>query len=134
MTRNPQAALDFGVVWDSRQAFKSSMRALNDAYDSVGNLVCAGATGIDKGDLPKMFEPGSGRHMRYSAVFDIGKLASLERRVGILTPLAEHYGLRIAEPAEEMPDAEARARLEVALKALGPIGEQAYLTAMGMKR
>lgn len=133
MTRNPQAALDFGLGYRVDEEFKISMRALNDAYEAAGNIVVAGATGIDKSDLPKMFEPGSGRHLRYKAVFTIGTLASLELRRRALEPLARAWGLGICDDAP-MDDREARLLAEAALRALGPIGEQALRAAYGGRR
>jgi hypothetical protein len=133
MTRNLQPTLDFGLTYRVDEEFKSSMRALNDAYEAAGNLVVAGATGIDKSDLPKMFEPGSGRHLRYKAVFTIGTLASLELRRRALEPLAECWGLKVSVP-EPMDDKDARVVLEAALRALGPVGEQALRAAYGGRR
>ena len=133
MNANAQQALEFGLLYRIDDEYRQSMRALHDAYEKAGSLVVSGATGIDKGDLCKMFEPGSGRHLRYKAVFSIGTLGSLELRRRALEPLARCWGLGICEP-EPMTDREARVRLETALKSLGPIGEQAFHTAMGGRR
>lgn len=132
MTRNPQQALDFGAAYSCELDFKSSMRALEDAYVSAGNLVVAGATGIDKGDLPKMFEPGSGRHLRYKAVFVIGRLASMELRRRALEPLARHWGFGLCEP-EPMSDKERADRLEAQMRAM-PMGDQLVEYALGARR
>ena len=132
MKSNAQEALDFGPTWGVDQAFSESMLAVRDGYQAIGNLVAAGATGIDKADLPKMFEPGSGRHLRYKAVFAIGKLASIEVRRRALVPLAELWGLGICDP-RPMPPEEKAARLEAALNALGPIGQAARIAALGGK-
>lgn len=103
MSRNPQSLLDFAAprIVTPRDPFAESMRALEDAYDAIGNLQCAGATGIEKSDLPKMFEPGSNRHMRYRAVWQIGELAPAESRRRIITPLAAHFGLGVCDPLSD---------------------------------
>ena len=133
MGNKAQESLDFGMLYRVDDEFRTSMRALHDAYEQAGSLVVAGATAIDKGDLCKMFEPGSGRHLRYKAVFAIGALGSLELRRRALEPLARCWGLGICDPAPMTADEKA-ARLEAALRALGPIGEQAYFAALGGRR
>lgn len=132
MNAKAQEALNFGVAWDADEAFTESMRPLRDGYMAMGNLVAAGATGIDKGDLPKMFEPGSGRHLRYKAVFQLGRLSSAETRRAIIEPLANLFGFGIA-PIIPMSDKERADRCEAALRALGPIGEAARVAALGGK-
>lgn len=133
MSKNAQESLDFGMLYRVDDEFRSSMRALHDAYEQIGSLVVAGATAIDKGDLSKMFEPGSGRHLRYKAVFAIGALGSLELRRRALEPLARCWGLGVTDPVP-MSDKERADRCEVALRSLGPVGEQALYAAMGGKR
>lgn len=133
MTANPQGSLYFGPAQEWDDEFRSSMRALNDAYDAAGSLVMAGATGVDKGDLCKMFEPGSKRHMRFKSVFMIGRLASLELRRRALVPLARFWDLAVADP-EPLNDREARIRCEAALKSLGPLGEQKLLEIYGGRK
>jgi len=132
MTRNAQQPLDFGVAYSCEQEFKTSMRALEDAYVSAGNLVVAGATGIDKGDLPKMFEPGSGRHLRYKAVFQIGRLASMEMRRKLLEPLASHLGFGLCEPVP-LTDKERADRLESLVRSM-PLGDQLVSKTLGGAR
>ena len=133
MSVNPQASLYFGPAVEWEDEFRSSMRALNDAYEAAGNLVVAGATGVDKGDLCKMFEPGSGRHMRFKSVFMIGKLGSLELRRRALAPLARFWNLAVAD-AEPLDDREARYRCEAALKSFGPLGEMKLLEIYGGRK
>lgn len=132
MNAKAQEALHFGLSWDVDEAFTESMRPLRDGYMAMGNLVAAGATGIDKADLPKMFEPGSGRHLRYKAVFQLGQRSSMEIRRAIIEPLANFFGLGIA-PMIPMTDKERADRAEAALHALGPIGVAAWRAAMGGK-
>jgi hypothetical protein len=133
MTDNRQPSLDFGLLYRCDDEYRFSMRALADAYEVVGSVVAAGATGVDKGDLSKMFEPGSGRHMRFSAVFKLGAIAPAEMRRRALEPLARCFGFGITAP-EPMSDKEKAIRLETALKSLGPIGEQKLIEAMGGRR
>jgi len=132
MTRNHQQSINFGAAYNADQAFRDSMRALGDVYDAAGSLVCAGATGIDKGDLAKMFEAGSGRHMRLKAAIVIGQLGSLELRRRALEPIAVAWGLSITDQVP-MSDKERADRAEAALLALGPIGAQALASAMGRR-
>jgi len=132
-SKDPQPSLDFGRLYLVDAEFQASMLPLFDAYTAAGNIVAAGATGIDKADLPKMFEPGSGRHLRYKAVFQLGAIASYELRRRALEPLARCWGFGICEP-EPMSDKERADRAEAALMALGPIGQQALRDAMGGRR
>jgi len=122
----------FGQAYRCERSFKDSMLALEDAYASAGNLVVAGATGIDKGDLPRMFEPGSGRHLRYKAVFVIGGLASMELRRKALAPLAAHWGFGLCAPTP-LSDKERADRLEQTMRAM-PMGDQLVDHALGGHR
>lgn len=130
-----QASFDFGRRHTLDTFYGDSMLALRDAYNAGGNLVVAGATGIDESDLPKMFKFGSGRHLRYEAVFKIGALEStgLELRRRILEPLATSFGfeLKLHEPIthEERADT-----AEAVIAALGPLAQEAYARALGGRR
>lgn len=130
-----QAKFDFGRRHTADSFFGESMLALRDAYNGAGNLVVAGATGIDESDLPKMFKPGSGRHLRYEAVFKIGALEStgLELRRHILEPLATSYGfdLTVHEPIE---DAERADTAEAVIAAAGPVVQEMYARALAARR
>lgn len=117
-------------------AFRKVMLALADAQEAAGgNLVVAGATGIDKSDLSKMFEPGSGRHMRLKALPQIGALAStsMELRRRILEPLAELFGFHLIE-GQPMSDKERADIAEAVVGALGPIAQQALRDAYRGRR
>jgi hypothetical protein len=105
------------------------MRALEDAYNAAGNLVVAGATGIEKSDLPKMFEPGSNRHMRFKAVFQIGEIdgVSTELRHRILAPLAQHFGFRLCLPYSDKDRAQLLADYILAMD----LGELLVARALG---
>lgn len=130
-----QAKFDFGRRYTADDFFGSSMLALRDAYSAAGNLVVAGATGIDESDLPKMFKPGSGRHLRYEAVFKIGALEStgLELRRRILEPLATSFGFDLTQ-RDPLTHEERAATAEAVINALGPIAQEAYARALGGRR
>lgn len=116
--------------------FRRVMRALEDAQEAAGgNLVVAGATGIDKSDLSKMFDPGSGRHMRLKALPQIAALrtTSMELRRRILEPLAELLGFHVLE-GEPMTDKERADVGEAVIAALGPIAVDAYNRALKGRR
>jgi hypothetical protein len=129
-----QGSLDFGRSFLTDDAFSTSMLALRDAYMAAGNMVAAGATGIDRSDLPKMFEFGSGRHLRYKAVFQIGALDSTSRelRRRILEPQAKLFGFDLVDH-EPMTDKERADRLEAAMRAM-PLGEQLVANVLGGRR
>lgn len=131
MNDNPQQTFGFGRLRTVEEEFCASMLALHDAYSQATNIVVAGATGIDKGDLPKMFEPGSGRHLRYKAVFTIGQLASYELRRRALEPLARFWGLQVCDPKPPLSDKERADRAEAVCNALGPIAQAALREALG---
>lgn len=130
-----QGKFDFGRSFGCDSFFADSMLALRDAYQAAGNLVVAGATGIDESDLPKMFKPGSGRHLRYEAVFKIGALQStgLELRRRILAPLATSFGFELTEREPLTPEERADTA-EAVIAALGPIAQEAYARALGGRK
>lgn len=113
-----QSSLDFGLLYRCDEEFRASMRAINDAYDAAGSIVCAGVTGVGAPDLSKMFEPGSGRHMRFSAVLKIGAIASYELRRRALIPIARCWGLGVTERTPMTADEKAL-RYEAKLRAIG---------------
>lgn len=131
MTKELQGSLPFGVTQTPDDAFGKSMLALHDAYEAAGNLVIAGATGIDKSDLVKMFKPGSDRHLRYSAVFHIGCFASHELRRRALKPLANCWGLDICEPKPPRTDKERADIAEAVIRSLGPLAVDRLQVAHG---
>ncbi len=134
MNENPQGSLPFGQAFTPEQEFDKSMRPLKDAYEAASNIVVAGATGIDKSDLAKMFEPGSNRHLRYKAVFQIGLYASMELRRKALKPLARCWGLDICDP-KPPPTTEVIAVTAVAvINSLGPIAIAALQAALDAPR
>ncbi len=130
----PQTNLPFGTAYTPDDEFRFSMLALHDAYVAAGNLVVAGATGIEKSDLVKMFEPGSGRHFRYKAVFQLGPYASMELRRRALKPLARCWGLDICDPKPPITEKEDRDIAVAVINSLGPIARGAYEAALGGRR
>jgi hypothetical protein len=136
MQPNQQIGLDFGRLYRVDECYVESMRWVQEAYRQAGNLAAAGATGIDKGDLSKMFEPGSGRHMRFKAVLAFGALqtSSLEIRRNVLAPVAECFGLSVCDP---LPPITKEQRCDVAesvIASLGPLAQEAYRNALGGRR
>jgi hypothetical protein len=117
-----QEPFDFGRIYRLEAEHKLLWRATENAIDSVGLIVAAGASGMDAPDLNKTFVPNSGRHLRARTIMGIGAVAGLDARRAILTPIARLFGFDI-EVAQPMDDREARIRLEEGLKALGPVGE-----------
>lgn len=107
-----QEALDFGLLYGVDDAYRKSMRALEDAFDVMSPLVAQGATKIDASDLGKMFTPGSGRHFRYRAAFAIGALSSYETRQRIILPFNNALGFGEPQPLKPMTAAEELARLK----------------------
>lgn len=134
MNEERQGKLPFGQAYTPDQEFGFSMHSLKDAYDAASNLVIAGATGIDKSDLPKMFEPGSKRHLRYQAVFHIGTFASMELRRRALMPLARCWGFEVVDPRPAMTDKERADIAEAVIAALGPLAIDRHLAALGGRR
>lgn len=117
-----QGSLEFGRVFRADDEFKLAFRATENAIDTIGLIVAAGASGMDTPDLSNTFAPNSKRHLRLRTVMGVGAASGVDERRKILTPIARLFGfdLQVARP---MDDREARIRLEEALKALGPIGE-----------
>lgn len=128
----PQTAFDFGLLHRCDEEFRNAMIALSDVFGQVNNLTLAGATNIDKGDLPKMFEAGSGRHMRLKAALQIATFGSFEQRRRIVMPIARCLGFEIAEGVA-MSAEEKVIRYEAKFHELGPIGEQAMHDALGKR-
>ncbi len=128
---HPQGNLPFGTAYTPDDEFRFSMLALHDAYLAAGNLVVAGATGIDKGDLVRMFEPGSGRHFRYKAVFQLGTYASMELRRRALRPLARCWGLDICDPKPPKTPEQRATIAEAVIASLGAIAIDRLAAAYG---
>jgi len=128
-----QEPLDFGRVYRVEGEHKNAWRATENAIDSIGLLVAAGASGMDSPDLSKTFVPNSGRHLRLRTVMGVGAASGLDARRAIITPIARLFGFDI-QVAKPMDDKEARIRLEEGLKALGPVGEAKLAEIYGDRR
>lgn len=128
-----QQSLGFGRLYLVGEAHKAAFRAVEAAAEGVGMLVAAGAAKIDESDLRKMFQPNSGRYLRLHTAMAIGAVAGIDARRAIVTPVARLFGFDIKE-SEPIDDREARIRLEAALRALGPVGEQALAAVYGGRR
>lgn len=127
-----QESLDFGRLYKVDDGARRVYRFLQDAVDIVGILPAAGACGIDRGDMRRALDR-DGRRLAVEHAMAIGALVA--RTNG---ELAEKLATAIVEPivppSPPMTDAEARIRLEAAMRALGPIGEQAMFAALGGRR
>ncbi len=128
--QSAQGSLPFGHAYTPEQEFGFSMRALSDVMDAAGNLVIAGATGIDKSDLPKMFEINSNRHFRFKAAFQMGPLASMELRRRALEPLARCYGFALTTPKPPKTKEQRTDIAEAVIRSLGPLARNAYELAL----
>lgn len=128
-----QEPLDFGRVYRVEGEHKKVWRATENAVDSIGLIVAAGAAGMEAPDLSKTFVPNSGRHLRMRTVMGVGAAAGLDARRAILQPIASLFGFSI-EPERPMDDREARIRLEAALRELGPVGAAKLEEVYGGRR
>ncbi len=129
-----QEPLDFGRVYRVEAEHKRVWRATEDAVDSIGLLVAAGAAGMDSPDLSKTFVPNSGRHLRMRTVMGVGAAAGPDARRAILEPIASLFGFAVEVERPKMTDKERADRAEAACKSLGPLGEQALMAAYGGRR
>lgn len=128
-----QVSIDFGRLYRVTDAVRALYRGLNDAVDQVGILPAAGACGIDRGDLRRALDRDNGRRVGVEHAMAIAALSGPDMRVQIASAFVEPLDLRVTDELPPMTDAEARARLEAALNALGPIGQAARLAALGGK-
>lgn len=128
-----QEPLDFGRIYRVEAEHKAVWRETENAVDSLGLIVAAGASGMEAPELSKTFVPNSGRHLRMRTVMGVGAAAGLDARRAILQPIARLFGFTI-EQERPMDDHEARIRLEAALRALGPIGAAKLEEVYGGRR
>ena len=134
MSAKPQQeALDFGRLYRVADASRAVYRNLNDAVDQIGILQAAGACGIDRGDLRRALDRDGGRRVGIEHVQAIGALCGPDMRKTLATAVVAPWDFSIADSLPPMTDSEARARLEAALNALGPIGQAARVAALGGK-
>lgn len=128
-----QEGLDFGFLYRVDDGTRDMYRALNDTVASVSLLKSAGACGIDNGDLRRSLDRNN-RRVAIEHAMAIASIAGYEQRRLIASTFARTVGFEIADQLPQMSPAERAARLEGALRTLGPIGEQALLSALGGRR
>lgn len=130
-----QESLNFGRLYLVSDGTRSLYRALNDAVDSVGVLQAAGACGIHRTDLRRALDrDDSGRRVAVDHALAIAAIADYDARKRIVEPFVETLGFVIADEAPKLTDRQRADRLEGALRALGPIGEQTLRSVLGGKR
>lgn len=133
MTADPQQeAFDFGRLYRISEGARRMYRHLNDAVDQVGILPAAGACGIERSDLRRALDR-DGRRLAVEHAMAIAAISAVDTTRAIVTSFVEPLGY-VPQPLAPMDDKEARIRLEGALRALGPIGEQALVAAYGGRR
>jgi hypothetical protein len=128
-----QEPLDFGRLYRVADGTRSVYRALNDAVDSIGVLAAAGACGIDRGDLRRSLDR-DGRRIAVEHAIAIAAIADYDAGRRIIEPIVETVGFAITDDLPRLTDRQRADRLEGALRALGPIGEQALRGALGGRR
>ena len=128
-----QQGLDFGRLWRLDDEYKLAFRATESAMDGVGQIVAAGACGMEAPDLSKTFVPNSGRHLRLRTIMGIGAIAGKDARRAIVQPIARLFGFDLVDE-KPMSDAEYRARSEAALARHGDLGIALQNEIMGGRR
>jgi hypothetical protein len=125
-----QESLDFGRLYKVSDGVRAVYRHATDAVDSVGIVVAAGACGIDRGDLRRALDR-DGRKLAVEHAIAIAAVSSFTFREQIAQAFCHPLDFKVANAAPPMTASEKAARLETALRALGPVGEQAMRTALG---
>lgn len=125
----PQGSLDFGRLYRVADAARALYRATNDAVDAVGIVPAAGACGIDRGDLRRSLDR-DGRRVAVEHALSIAAVAPFDMRQRIADAFVSPLGFALQVEAQMTPEEKAL-RLEGALRALGPLGEQAMRAALG---
>ena len=128
-----QEGLDFGFLYRVEDGTRDLYRTLHETTAKVGLLKSAGACGIDSGDLRRALDHKN-RYVAVEHAMAIAAIADYDQRRQIAQTFAETLGFTIADQLPPMSDKERAARLEGALRTLGPLGEQALLQALGGRR
>lgn len=117
------------------KAIRRVYQLVEDAMPSIGGRdVAASVCGIDSGDLTRAFN----RSGRYLAVDHIVRFGARLRRYNatVTAQLASaivHPMDLLVFPRVTLSDKERADRCELALKMLGPLGEQALAQALGQE-
>lgn len=128
-----QEGLDFGFHYRVADGTRDIYRNLSDTAAKVGLLQAAGACGIDSGDLRRSLDR-NGRRVAVEHAMAIAAIAGYDQRRAIASAFVDTLGFEIADALPRLSDKERAARLEGALRTLGPLGEQAMLQALGGRR
>jgi hypothetical protein len=128
-----QEALNFGRLYLVADATRVLYRKLNDAIDQIGIVPAAGACGTDRSDLRRALDR-DGRRVAVEHALAIAACASSDTSRAILESFSDPLGFCVVDDLPKMTDKERADRAEGALRALGPIGEQAMVNAYGGRR
>ena len=128
-----QEGLDFGFLYRVADGARDIYRELSDTSASVGLLQAAGACGIDSGDLRRSLDR-NGRRVAVEHAMAVASIAGYDQRRTVAKIFVNTLGFDLTDQLPPMSDKERAARLEGALRTLGPLGEQALLQALGGRR
>ena len=129
-----QEDLDFGRVYKVNDAARQLYRQLNNAVDQVGILPATGAcNGVHRSDLRRALDR-DGRGVWVEHAMSIAAMAGYDVRRAVAEWFLQPLDLRVADQLPPMTDKERADRCEAALRALGPIGEQYLVNALGGRR
>lgn len=106
-----QEGLDFGRDHRVSEAQRSLLRVLNDAVDSLGLMVCAGACGCRTQDLSDALSGRANRYVRIEWLLAIMDVADIAMRQRIAAALVGWCGFGV-QAARPLTAAEKLARLE----------------------
>lgn len=128
-----QEDLNFGFLYRVEDGTRDLYRALHETAGKVGLLKAAGACGIDSGDLRRAIDHKN-RYVAVEHAMAIASIADYDYRRRIAQTFCETVGFTVSDQLPPMSATERAARLEGALRTLGPLGEQALLQALGGRR
>jgi hypothetical protein len=108
-----QQGLDFGRDHRVSEAQRALLRILNDAVDSLGLMVVAGACGCRTQDLSDALGGRSNRYVRIEWLLAIMDLADIVLRQRIALAVVGQFGLNVTAarprtPAERLQELETR--------------------------
>jgi hypothetical protein len=131
-----QESLRFDRLHTVADSAREVYRHVGDAVASLGLLQAAGACGIDRGDLRRSLDR-DGRRVAVEHAMSIAALTADSNPTlaeKICAALVRPAGLEVCQPGPPLTDAERAARLEAALRSLGPVGDQLMQQALGGRR
>jgi hypothetical protein len=128
-----QERLDFGLLHAVSDGARHVYSALNDAAERVGILNCAGACGVDRGDMRRALDRRD-RGVWTEYAMAIGAIAPYQQRRDIAAAFVAPLGFLLNDAAPPMTDKERADRLEAVIAGLGPIAQEAARAALGGRR